>query len=53
VVWADNRFRSGGSVNDIVILHSPNATGTTWSSVARVPMTPPKAAKTLSFQGRQ
>lgn len=38
VVWADSRFRSGGSVNDIVITHSTNATGTTWSTVARVPI---------------
>jgi hypothetical protein len=38
VVWADSRFRSRGSVNDIVIVHSTNATGTTWSSVARVPI---------------
>ncbi len=38
VVWADSRFRSGGSVNDIVIVHSTNTTGTTWSAVARVPI---------------
>ena len=38
VVWADSRFRSGGTVNDIVIIHSTNATGTTWSAVARVPI---------------
>ena len=38
VVWSDSRFRSGGRVNDIVISHSTNATGTTWSAVARVPI---------------
>ena len=38
VVWADSRFRSGGKVNDIVIIHSLNATGTSWSSVTRIPI---------------
>src|SRR5215472_4078319 len=38
VVWSDSRFRSRGRVNDIVISHSTNTTGTTWSAVARVPI---------------
>jgi BNR repeat protein len=38
VVWADSRFRTGGKVNDIVISHSLNATGTSWSAVSRVPI---------------
>ena len=38
VAWADSRFRRGGKVNDIVIAHSLNATGTTWSAVTRVPI---------------
>jgi hypothetical protein len=38
VVWSDSRFRTGGKVNDIVITHSTNATGTTWSSVTRIPI---------------
>jgi hypothetical protein len=38
VVWADSRFRRAGRVNDIVISHSLNATGTSWSAVSRVPI---------------
>jgi hypothetical protein len=38
IVWADSRFRRGGKVNDIVITHSLNATGTSWSAVSRVPI---------------
>jgi hypothetical protein len=38
VVWADSRFRTGGKVNDIVISHSLNATGTSWSAVTRIPI---------------
>src|SRR5512135_15608 len=38
VVWADSRFRRGGKTNDIVITHSLNATGTSWSAIARVPI---------------
>jgi hypothetical protein len=38
VVWADSRFRTGGKVNDIVIAHSLNATGTSWSAVTRIPI---------------
>ncbi len=38
VVWADSRFRTGGKVNDIVITHSLNATGTSWSAVTRIPI---------------
>jgi hypothetical protein len=38
VVWADCRFRRSCRANDIVISHSLNATGTSWSAVARVPI---------------
>jgi hypothetical protein len=38
VVWSDCRFRSSCRVNDIVISHSLNSTGTSWSSVSRVPI---------------
>jgi hypothetical protein len=38
VVWADCRFRRGCKTNDIVISHSLNATGTSWSAVSRVPI---------------
>lgn len=38
VAWADCRFRQSCKANDIVISHSLNATGTSWSSVSRVPI---------------
>ena len=38
VSWADCRFRHSCKTNDIVIAHSLNATGTSWSSVSRVPI---------------
>jgi hypothetical protein len=38
VVWADCRFRRSCRTNDIVISHSLNSTGTSWSSVSRVPI---------------
>lgn len=38
VVWADCRFRSSCKSNDIVISHSLNSTGTSWSAVSRVPI---------------
>src|SRR4051794_918576 len=38
VTWADCRFRRACKANDLVISHSLNATATTWSSVARVPI---------------
>jgi hypothetical protein len=38
VAWADCRFRRSCRTNDIVLSHSLNATGTSWSSVARVPI---------------
>src|SRR6266568_387438 len=38
VVWSDSRFRRGGKTNDIVISHSLNSTGTSWSAVSRVPI---------------
>jgi hypothetical protein len=37
VAWADCRFRKGCKANDIVLSHSLNATGTSWSAVSRVP----------------
>ena len=38
VAWTDCRFRKGCKVNDIVISHSLNSTGTSWSAVTRVPI---------------
>jgi hypothetical protein len=38
IVWADSRFRRAGKTNDIVITHSLNATGTSWSSITRIPI---------------
>ena len=38
VVWADCRFRRACRANDIVISHSLNSTGTSWSAVSRVPI---------------
>jgi hypothetical protein len=38
VTWSDCRFRSSCRVNDIVISHSLNATGTSWATVTRVPI---------------
>jgi hypothetical protein len=38
VVWADCRFRTSCTSNDIVISHSLNSTGTSWSAVSRVPI---------------
>jgi BNR repeat-like domain len=38
VVWTDCRFRRGCKTNDIVISHSLNATGTSWSAVSRIPI---------------
>ena len=38
VTWADSRFRKGGKTNDIVIVHSTDAFGTSWSPVSRVPI---------------
>jgi hypothetical protein len=38
VAWADCRFRTSCSANDIVLSHSRNGTGTSWSSVKRVPI---------------
>jgi hypothetical protein len=37
VVWADCRFIKACKANDIVISHSLNATGTSWSAVSRIP----------------
>jgi hypothetical protein len=38
VAWTDCRFRQACKVNDIVLSHSLNATGTSWSAVSRVPI---------------
>lgn len=38
VVWTDCRFIRGCKANDIVISHSLNATGTSWSAVTRIPI---------------
>jgi hypothetical protein len=38
VAWTDCRFRRSCRVNDIVITHSLNATGTSWSTITRVPI---------------
>jgi hypothetical protein len=38
VVWSDCRFRRACRANDIVVSHSLNATGTSWSGVSRVPI---------------
>ncbi|HYL43556.1 MAG TPA: sialidase family protein [Ktedonobacteraceae bacterium] len=38
VTWSDCRFRRGCKANDIVISHTLNSTGTSWSSVSRVPI---------------
>jgi hypothetical protein len=38
VAWSDCRFRRSCRTNDIVISHSLNSTGTSWSSVSRVPI---------------
>jgi len=38
VAWTDCRFRRACKTNDIVLSHSLNATGTSWSAVSRVPI---------------
>jgi hypothetical protein len=38
VAWTDCRFRKACKTNDIVISHSVNATGTSWSAVSRIPL---------------
>ncbi len=38
VAWNDCRFRRGCKTNDLVLSHSLNSTGTSWSSVSRVPI---------------
>lgn len=38
VAWTDCRFRRSCNANDIVLSHSLNSTGTSWSSVSRVPI---------------
>jgi hypothetical protein len=38
VAWTDCRFRRSCKANDIVLTHSLNATGTSWSAVTRVPI---------------
>jgi hypothetical protein len=38
IVWTDCRFIRACKANDIVISHSLNATGTSWSAIARIPI---------------
>jgi hypothetical protein len=38
VAWSDCRFRRACRADDIVLSHSLNATGTSWSAVGRVPI---------------
>jgi BNR repeat-like domain len=38
VAWTDCRFRRACKANDIVLSHSLNSTGTSWSAVSRVPI---------------
>jgi hypothetical protein len=38
VAWTDCRFRRSCRQNDIVVTHSLNAAGTSWSAVSRVPI---------------
>jgi hypothetical protein len=38
IVWSDCRFRRACKSNDLVVSHSLNATGTSWSTVSRVPI---------------
>jgi len=38
VAWSDCRFRRSCKTNDLVLSHSLNSTGTSWSSVSRVPI---------------
>jgi hypothetical protein len=38
VAWTDCRFRRACKTNDLVISHSLNAAGTSWSPVTRVPI---------------
>src|SRR5690242_5328675 len=38
VTWADCRFRRSCKTNDLVLSHSLNSTGTSWSTVSRVPI---------------
>jgi hypothetical protein len=38
IAWTDCRFRKACKTNDIVLTHSLNATGTSWSAVSRVPI---------------
>jgi len=38
VTWSDCRFRRACKTNDLVISHSLNSTGTSWSAVSRVPI---------------
>src|SRR5438270_4774997 len=38
VAWTDCRFRRSCRANDLVISHSLNSTGTSWSTISRVPI---------------
>ncbi len=37
IAWSDCRFEKSCRANDIVLTHSTNSTGTTWSTITRVP----------------
>ena len=38
VAWTDCRFRKACKTNDIVLVHSLDATGTSWSAISRIPI---------------
>jgi hypothetical protein len=38
IAWTDCRFVRGCKANDIVVTHSLNATGTSWSAITRIPI---------------
>ena len=45
VAWSDCRFRRSCKTNDLVISHSLNSTGTSWSTVSRVPIDATKSGR--------
>ena len=38
IAWTDCRFEKSCKANDIVLTHSLNATGTSWSAITRIPL---------------
>src|SRR4029077_2309130 len=38
IAWTDCRFIRSCKANDIVLTHSLNATGTSWSAITRIPI---------------